>query len=241
MNGWPLRFVTDLASLLDLDEKTLAGISSNGIAYDGMRLRVLHDDQKRPLTLHVPYGPLRAVHRTLRPGLEDLRAQELGRHDLPVWRNAAAALSAHAGAPVTVSFRIDAYAERLSFGQVLAWMKRGPLQMGDDAATLISRLLTRSDHLAIRTRTAALLGELMTIDLTQRLSALGRDKNVGTTRFSDRIFISGEDIPAGIGSFARTHRKDIFVPGRLLSQAVSRSGFTLEAYGEVHGRISEPA
>ena len=241
VNGWPLRFVTDLASLLDLDEKTLAGISSNGIAYDGMRSRMLHDGQKHPLTLHVPYGPLRAVHRKLRPGLEDLRAQELGRALLPVWRNAASALSAHAGAPVTVSLRIGAYAERLLFGRVLAWMKSGPLQMGDDAATLLSRILTRSDHLAIQTRTAALLGELMTIDLTTRLAALGRDQGVNVTRFSDRIFISGEDIPAGIGSFARTHRDDIFVPGRLLSQAVSRSGFRLEAYGEVRGRVSEPA
>jgi hypothetical protein len=241
VSGWPLRFVTDLASLLDLDEKTLAGISSNGLAYDGLRSRVLHDGQKDPLTLHVPYGPLRAVHRKLRPGLEDLRARELGRRDLPAWRNAAAALSAHSGGPVTVSLRIGAYAELLSFGRVLAWMKSGPLQMGDDAATLLSRILTRSDHLAIRTRTAALLGELMTIDLTTRLAALGRDKGVSITRFSDRIFISGEDIPAGIGSFARTHREDIFVPGRLLSQAVSRSGFRLEAYGEVRGRISEPA
>jgi WD40 repeat protein len=241
VNGWPLRFVTDLTSLLDLDEKTLAGISSNGIAYDSMRSRVLHDDQKRPLTLHVPYGPLRAVHRKLKPGLEELRAQELGQADLPVWRNAATAFAAHAGAPVTVSLRIGAYAEPLSFGRVLAWMKSGPLQMGDDAATLLSRILTRSDHLAIQTRTAALLGELMTIDLTTRLAALGRDQGVNVTRFSDRIFISGEDIPAGIGSFARTHREDIFVPGRLLSQAVSRSGFRLEAYGEVRGRVSEPA
>lgn len=201
---------------------------------------ILNDGQKDSLTLHVPIGPLRAVHRKLRPGLEDLRARELGQADLPVWRNAAAAFAAHAGAPVTVSLRIGAYAERLSFGRVLAWMKSGPLQMGDDAATLLSRILTRSDHLAIYTRTAALLGELITLDFTRRLVGLGRDHGVKITRFSDRLFISGDEIPPAIGSFARTHRDDIFISGRRLSHVVSKSGFRLELYGEVRGRISEP-
>jgi hypothetical protein len=232
-NGWPFRFVSDIAVHFDIDEQTLAEISKNGLAREGMRSLVLQDDQHRSVTLHIPYGPLRTVHRKLRPDLEDLRAREIGRCGLPVWRTAAQALAAHSGAPLTASLRVRAYAESLSFGRLLAWMRSGPLQMGDDAATLLARILTRSDHLAIHSRTAALLGELMTLKLTGRLTRLARDHDVRVTRFSDCIFISGDTVPGEIGAFAHAGKEEIFIPGRLLKQVAAKSGFSLEPYGKV--------
>jgi len=247
VSGWPLRFAHDLQGFFDVSLAELESLSGNDIACAGMRsLKYLRTDGGAG-TAFLPTGPLRNIHQRLAPGLKAMQADLCIAHGLPTWTSRRAALNWHGEASAVYAFKLNDYAQSLHFGRIRGWFEQGPLEMGHDAAVLLSRILTRSDHLLISTRSTALLAELVTIGLTHDLFRLSKTLNARASRFGDTLFVSeteGHPIAAGLASLQKAAGQTFIVAGKPLARLVSKAGFRLELVGKIVGNIpglAEPA